>query len=180
LDYQRIREARKAAGITQDALALALGVNRATISKYETGAIDLPVSQLQRIADALGVHILDLLGVGDELDSCDAEFSSTPENRPLVDFLNSADARTIYDLLSDDEKELLLRNSGLIPPAEQQSIPSSESELVEQIKALYGEAISDTFSMYIQLDAGDQGEIRGEIKQMLKKDKYLKQEGNLA
>lgn len=41
-----------------------LGVNRATVSKYETGQIEPTISQLQAFADALGVHLLDLLGVG--------------------------------------------------------------------------------------------------------------------
>lgn len=187
---QRIREARKTAGITQDGLAQALGVNRATISKYETGAIDLPMSQLQRIADALGVHVMDLLGVGEELDAYKpkVEFSSSsPEARPLVDFLNSSDIRTIYNSLSAEEQEELLSKSGLVPTPEPpeagdppQSEPLSEYEILEQIKSVYGEATGDTFSMYVRLDAGDQGEIRGEIKQMLKQGKYLKQEGNLA
>lgn len=188
--FQRIREVRKATGITQDALAQALGVNRATISKYETGSIDLPMSQLQRIADALGVHVLDLLGVGDELDGHKSKIefsSSSPDARPLIDFLNSSDIRTIYNSLSVEEQEELLSKSGLVPAHElpeandpPQSKSLSESEITEQIKAVYGETTGDTFSMYVLLDAGDQREIRGEIKQMLKQGKYLKQEGNLA
>lgn len=36
----------------------------------------------------------------------------------------------------------------------------------------YGKAAGEAFTMYIQLDSDDQGEIRGEMKQMLKADKY--------
>lgn len=36
----------------------------------------------------------------------------------------------------------------------------------------YGKAADEALSMFILLDAGDQGEIRGEMKQMLKAPKY--------
>lgn len=36
----------------------------------------------------------------------------------------------------------------------------------------YGEAADEALSMFVLLDAGDQGEIRGEMKQMLKAPKY--------
>lgn len=51
----QIRAARKAAGLTQEALAGQIGVKRSVVSKYETGAIEPSVSQLRRIAEALGV-----------------------------------------------------------------------------------------------------------------------------
>lgn len=62
----KIREARKAAVITQEELAKALGINRATLSRYESGAIDPPSSQLQRIASALGVSVDYLIGKTDD------------------------------------------------------------------------------------------------------------------
>lgn len=57
MKYQEIRKARKEARITQDDLATFLGVNRATVSKYETGAIEPTLSQLEKIADFLGVNV---------------------------------------------------------------------------------------------------------------------------
>lgn len=59
-----IRKARKVAGITQENLAKALGVNRATISKYENGSIDPSISQLRKIASVLHVTIYDLIDGG--------------------------------------------------------------------------------------------------------------------
>lgn len=58
----KIRELRKAAGLTQEQLSARLGINRATLSKYESGDIDPPTSQLQAIAAALGVSVGRLLG----------------------------------------------------------------------------------------------------------------------
>ena len=52
---------RKAAHVTQEELAKRIGVNRALISKYETGIIEPSVSQLQKIASALGVPMMELL-----------------------------------------------------------------------------------------------------------------------
>lgn len=57
----KLAEARKAAKITQKELAEKLGINRATLSKYENGTIDLNLSQLQKIADALGCSKWDLI-----------------------------------------------------------------------------------------------------------------------
>lgn len=187
---QRIKTARKKAGMTQTELAKKLGIPYQSIGQWEKDQRNPKLETLQRIADALGVHVLDLLGVGDELDTYRSKIkfsSSSSEARPLVDFLNSSGIRTIYNSLSAEEQEELLSKSGLIPTSEPpaasgqpQSKSLSESEIMEQIKSVYGETTGDTFSMYVLLDAGDQGEIRGEIKQMLKQGKYLKQEGNWA
>lgn len=45
-------------------------------------------------------------------------------------------------------------------------------ELDERIKKEYGESAKEALSLYIQLDSDDKGEIRGEMKQMLKSPKY--------
>lgn len=57
----RLAEVRKAAKVTQEELAKRLGINRATLSKYENGTINLNLSQLQKIADALGCSKWDLV-----------------------------------------------------------------------------------------------------------------------
>ena len=187
---ERLKAIRKEKGLTQKQVASGCGMADSAIRKYESGLITPKLETIQRIANALGVHVLDLLGVGDELDTYQSKIkfsSSSSEARPLVDFVNSSDIRTIYNSLSGEEQEELPAKSGLIPMSEPpeasgppQSKSLSESEIMEQIKSVYGETIGDTFSMYVLLDAGDQGEIRGEIKQMLKQGKYLKQEGNWA
>lgn len=66
----RIKNARKRLGMTQNELAKKLGINRATLSKYETGQIDPTVSQLMKIADALNLPLFDLFFA----DSDDYEF----------------------------------------------------------------------------------------------------------
>lgn len=44
--------------------------------------------------------------------------------------------------------------------------------LVDEIEYRYGTSAREALDLYIQLDSHDQGEIRGEMKQMLKHEKY--------
>ena len=57
----RIRKARKAAKCTQEGLANALGLNRATISKYESGIITPTIDQFKTIAKTLNVDVYSLV-----------------------------------------------------------------------------------------------------------------------
>lgn len=67
MDYNQIRQARKAAGLTQEQLATLLGINRATLSRYENGEIDPPTSQIKRIAKALDIPLSELVGAPEEI-----------------------------------------------------------------------------------------------------------------
>lgn len=60
----RIRTARRCAHMTQDELANKLNVNRATISKYESGTIEPTASQMQKIAESLNTNVEFLYGKG--------------------------------------------------------------------------------------------------------------------
>ena len=54
----RVRIARKAAGLTQSELANRVGVQTQTVSQYETGVIkDILLSTAAKIADATGVRV---------------------------------------------------------------------------------------------------------------------------
>lgn len=59
---ERIKSARKAVGLRQEALASMIGVCRTTVSKYETGDLELSVKHICKIADTLGVSTEWLLG----------------------------------------------------------------------------------------------------------------------
>lgn len=48
----------------------------------------------------------------------------------------------------------------------------SNKTINEQIELKYGKMTCEAFSMYVQLDSDDQGEIRGEMKHMLRSEKY--------
>ena len=61
MNHVRLKEMRKACGLTQDALAPKIGVQRAVISKYENGSVSPSIEQLSKIADALKVSVSELL-----------------------------------------------------------------------------------------------------------------------
>lgn len=60
----RIKELRESHGLTQEQLASKSGVSRATISALENGkSVDIKAGTLHKLAQALGVHVSDLLAV---------------------------------------------------------------------------------------------------------------------
>ena len=59
---QKIREARKRKGITQAELSKRTEVHRNTIINYETGRRDPRVKDLKKIAKALNVSLVELIG----------------------------------------------------------------------------------------------------------------------
>ena len=58
----RVREFRKARGMTQSELSEVTGINRITISKIERGREDIGIVRLTRLAASLEVALADLLG----------------------------------------------------------------------------------------------------------------------
>lgn len=63
MDYgANIKAARKAAGLTQKQLADRLGISFVNISQLENNQRTPNLATLQRLADALGIHIFDLRG----------------------------------------------------------------------------------------------------------------------
>jgi transcriptional regulator with XRE-family HTH domain len=50
-----VRSARESCGLTQHELALRLGSTQSTVARWETGAHQLTLDSLDRIANALGV-----------------------------------------------------------------------------------------------------------------------------
>ena len=58
----RLRHLRKAAGLTQEALANALGVSYQQVQKYEKGTSRMSGGRLRQAASLLGVSLQDLLG----------------------------------------------------------------------------------------------------------------------
>ncbi|SEC00138.1 Helix-turn-helix [Nocardioides exalbidus] len=51
----RVRELRKARGLTQQQLSDVVGLHRVNLNKFENGRADLGVSRVRALAGALGV-----------------------------------------------------------------------------------------------------------------------------
>lgn len=63
----RITRIRKARGLTQEAVALTVGLTRTSIVNAEVGRQRLPLHTLLAVAQALGVGLVDLLDTGREM-----------------------------------------------------------------------------------------------------------------
>lgn len=94
---ETIMLARKKAGLTQQQLAEAIGVKRAVISKYENGAIEPSIAQIQKIAEALDTSAAFLIGI-----------VSSPDEKSLnadaVDLAISEYVQEENSLIADIEK----------------------------------------------------------------------------
>ena len=94
----RIRDRRKELGLTADALAEMIGVSRATIFRYENGAIEkVPADLLFPLAKHLSVSVSYLLGISDDISS------------DLEDEQTASDYYVAYDMsiLTHTERKLL-------------------------------------------------------------------------
>ena len=63
---KRLAEFRKAAGLSQTAIAEALGIPQRSVSFYERAARTLPPNLLKPLSDLLGVSAEEILGIGEE------------------------------------------------------------------------------------------------------------------
>ena len=59
---KKIRQIRKGKKITQKQLANSLGVHESSITKYEKGTTDIPLSKIEKIAEVLKVSPFEIMG----------------------------------------------------------------------------------------------------------------------
>lgn len=109
---ERIREERKSCGISMAELGQRIGVTAAAVSRYELGQRELTIDTIERIANALGIHVFDLVGIGTELDKRRITADQiepnpdklTPEKKQVLEEILTSDARNLYDMLTDGQK----------------------------------------------------------------------------
>lgn len=70
-----VKSFRERRGIRQEDLAQFLGVKREVVSYYETGARDIPVDNLNKIADLFGIDLAILLEEDVDLQKVDVAFA---------------------------------------------------------------------------------------------------------
>lgn len=94
--------------MTQKQLGELAGIAEPTIRRYETGKLNPKIETIKKIADALDVHIFDLIGIGEKLDNfqiaIDIPLGITPESRKFFQDVTSKDARGLYDDLPYQKK----------------------------------------------------------------------------
>ncbi|WP_257385541.1 helix-turn-helix domain-containing protein [Tahibacter caeni] len=73
----RFKQLRKASGLTQEAIALELGLTKGAVSAWEAGASEPRIETLRALRSLLGVSFDDLVGDGSERSSGNLILSAT-------------------------------------------------------------------------------------------------------
>lgn len=84
----KLREARKAAGLTQKQVAAAIGVTESAYCGYETGKRQPDVAKIKQIAEVLGTtgnFLLDTVSETDDLTEYLTDLRDRPETRALLE-----------------------------------------------------------------------------------------------
>jgi len=133
---EKIKELRKAKGISQESLAQALGITFQAISKWETGAAAPDIALLPALASYFGVSIDELFDY------------NVYENERKVDAVCREAAR--FRLKDPEKAEKILREGLRQFPADERmltvllyvlwSIPGRDKELIETCKQLIDRA----------------------------------------
>lgn len=104
--YERIRNTRIRKGMSQDELARLCGyTHRSAIHKIEIGGIDLPLSKVEKFAEALNVTPSYLMGWDDN-----AEAPFTPSEKELIKKYRclSPDGKATVDAVIDVQYKAVL------------------------------------------------------------------------
>lgn len=143
---QRIKAARKKAGMTQKELAEKLGIPYQSIGQWENDQRNPKLETLQRISNALGIHILDLTGIGGELDKYSYELTDikfppgmpAAKRKQLVESLSKTGYRDMYDTLSDEDVQkfwaIALEAGNTAREAKKENAPLYSSEAMRLAK----------------------------------------------
>ncbi len=97
---QKIKVARKAAGMTQRQLADKLHKSFSTIQKYENGVVEPPISSIPEIAAAIGITPLELM---ETAIAWPGELQAVIDARDRRMVLNAA-----FDLLNPDGQQIAI------------------------------------------------------------------------
>ncbi|ARL48202.1 hypothetical protein BOC50_36420 [Burkholderia pseudomallei] len=105
----RIRELRKAKGMTLQQLADVFGISRASVSEWESGRSKPDVSRLVELAAALGVaveYLLDDNGPAALVDEVESNVTEWPVGKlPLISWVQAGDWSEIVDNFQPGDAE---------------------------------------------------------------------------
>lgn len=90
----KIKALRKTRGLTQEEMAEKLSVQQATYSSWETGKVDLTLTNIERIAVALGVDIKAIW---------DPDHFSKKHWQPSIKLTDVAESDVVYEKLNDKD-----------------------------------------------------------------------------
>lgn len=96
---ERIRNARKNAGLTQKQLGEKCGIAEPTIRRYELGKLNPKYETLQKIASALEIPLSQILPINEQIGLAALDYLSPETNEG-----RSRQLHLSFDLLSEDNQ----------------------------------------------------------------------------
>ena len=96
----RIKQARERRGLSQEALALLLGVTKGLVSQYETGITSTPSKRFSQLAEVLGVSTDWLLTGGEPEEQTKAQTAAELEGLLILRRLPLDEQRRAIKLLA--------------------------------------------------------------------------------
>src|SRR5437762_13267370 len=95
----RLRQERKALGLSQQDLSRQLGIGLNQVSRYENGLAEPAVFQLKQLAKVLRVTTDYLLGLVDNKTEHISESDLTPDERKFIQALREGKLRTLLGMI---------------------------------------------------------------------------------
>lgn len=194
---KRIKNRRIELGLTVDEIAEKLNKNRATVYRYENDEIEnLPITVLEPLSNILKTTPDYLMGwediqkIADAMDSLKIILKDIYDDVVIKDY---EDTGTYDVILTKGKVKICLEEMpfqklfnalcSIIPTCVDMIVENASKgnyEFIPYVACLSDEEVP-ALDMYRQLDTNEQSEIRGEMKHMLKSDKYtIKKESRNA
>lgn len=141
-----------------------------SITKRDSVRVDRVI--LQRMADTLDVHILDLIGVSKQFDSYDFKISESSGDPALTDIKRG------YDSLGDDLKTEFLARIGVLPSSKapnHDELPQTNSRAKAKKAPLYSsEAEEQLIALHRTLNPEGQEKLLDYADDLVASGKYIK------
>lgn len=133
---ESIRTIRLSKKMTQKQLGELAGIAEPTIRRYETGKLHPKLETIKKIADALNVHVFDLIGIGEKFDKLQANIiippDATPESSKSMQELNAKNPRELYNALSYNDKLEFWKLMGIFD----RDLSPAKRHLIDQVKTM--------------------------------------------
>ena len=101
---KKLKELRKSVCMTQDDVAMLIGMNRTSFSKYENGAANPPLAVLRKLAKLYAVPIESLI-----VDDVSKNFVNSADTDELLGDFDLNEISMFFSKLSPDERMMILK-----------------------------------------------------------------------
>lgn len=96
---EKIKKVREAKGLSQKEVAITLSMNPSQYSKIENGKVDPQFSSIEKIANALGVSIADIVNSENVFSDIDSLNKSVVEKVQLIEQLDEKQKESIFNII---------------------------------------------------------------------------------